>query len=55
MRSGEKILRAVAEELEHKFGTSHRTIQVEVEGCELSDMYCIMKVARSAAGKSHDH
>jgi len=55
VRSGENVLRAVAEELEHKFGISHSTIQVEVEGCEPNDMYCIMKVARSAAGKSHDH
>jgi len=55
VRSGENVLRAVAEELEHKFGISHSTIQVEVEGCEPNDMYCIMKVARSAAVKSHDH
>jgi cobalt-zinc-cadmium efflux system protein len=55
VRSGENVLRAVAEELEHTFGISHSTIQVEVEGCEPNDMYCIMKVARSAAGKSHDH
>jgi cobalt-zinc-cadmium efflux system protein len=55
VRSGENVLRAVSEELERKFGISHSTIQVEVEGCEPNDMYCIMKVARGAAGKSHDH
>jgi cobalt-zinc-cadmium efflux system protein len=55
VRSGENVLRAVAQELEHKFGISHSTIQVEVEGCDPNDMYCIMKVARSAARKSHDH
>ncbi|HVS80484.1 MAG TPA: hypothetical protein VHE60_01975 [Pyrinomonadaceae bacterium] len=55
VRSGENVLRAVAEEMEHKFGISHSTIQVEVEGCEPNDMYCVMKVARGAAGKSHDH
>jgi len=55
VRSGENVLRAVAEKLEHEFGISHSTIQVEVEGCEPNDMYCIMKVARSAAVKSHDH
>jgi cobalt-zinc-cadmium efflux system protein len=55
VRSGENVLRAVAEELEHKFGISHSTIQVEVEGCEPNDMYCIMKVARNSAVKSHDH
>ena len=51
VRSGENVLRAVAEALEHEFGISHSTIQVEVEGCEPNDMYCIMKVARGAAGK----
>jgi cobalt-zinc-cadmium efflux system protein len=55
VRSGENVLRAVAEELEHKFGIGHSTIQVEVEGCEPNDMYCVMKVARGAAAKSHDH
>ena len=48
VRSGENVLRAVAEALEHNFGISHSTIQVEVEGCEPNDMYCIMKVARHA-------
>jgi cobalt-zinc-cadmium efflux system protein len=55
VRSGENVLRAVAEKLEHELEISHSTIQVEVEGCEPNDMFCIMKVARSAAGKSHDH
>ena len=54
VRSGENVLRAVAEQLEHNFAISHSTIQVEVEGCEPNDMYCIMKVA-GRAGKSHDH
>ena len=34
VRSGENVLRAVTEELEHHFGIAHTTIQVEVEGCE---------------------
>jgi cobalt-zinc-cadmium efflux system protein len=55
VRSGENVLRAVAEQLEHNFGISHSTIQVEVEGCDPNDMYCIMKIARNAAAKSHDH
>jgi len=54
VRSGENVLRAVSEELEHKFEITHSTIQVEVEGCEPNDMYCIMKVA-GKAGKGHDH
>jgi cobalt-zinc-cadmium efflux system protein len=55
VRSGENVLRAVAEKLEHEFGISHSTIQIEVEGCEPNDMFCIMKVARGADGKSDDH
>jgi cobalt-zinc-cadmium efflux system protein len=55
VRSGENVLRAVAEELENNFGISHSTIQVEVEGCEPNDMYCIMKVAGSASAKEHAH
>ena len=54
VRSGENVLRAVAEELERKFEITHSTIQVEVEGCDPHDMYCIMQVARRAAGKSHE-
>lgn len=55
VRSGENVLRAVAEKLAKEFGISHSTIQVEVEGCEPNDMYCIMKVARSGGEKDHDH
>lgn len=55
VRSGENVLRAVAEEVEHKFEISHSTIQVEVEGCEPNDMFCIMKVARGAGSKDHNH
>lgn len=45
VRSGENVLRAVTEELEHNFGIAHTTIQVEVEGCEPNDMYCVKRVA----------
>ena len=45
VRSGENVLRAVTEELEHHFGVAHTTIQVEVEGCEPNDMYCIQRAA----------
>ncbi len=45
VRSGQNVLRAVAEELEHDFGITHTTIQVEAEGCEANDMYCLMKIA----------
>ena len=45
VRSGQQVLRAVAELLEHRFGITHTTVQVEVEGCEPNDMYCTMRHA----------
>jgi cobalt-zinc-cadmium efflux system protein len=45
VRSGENVLRAVTEELENNFGIAHTTIQVEVEGCDPDDMYCVKRVA----------
>jgi cobalt-zinc-cadmium efflux system protein len=45
VRSGENVLRVVTEELEHRFGITHTTIQVEVEGCEPNDMYCLLRTA----------
>jgi cobalt-zinc-cadmium efflux system protein len=45
VRSGEQVLRTVTKELEHNFGITHTTIQLEVEGCEPNDIYCVMKVA----------
>lgn len=50
VRSGENVLRAVTEELEHRFGIVHTTIQVEVEGCEPNDMYCIKRAAERRGG-----
>ena len=49
VRSGENVLRAVTEELEHHFGVAHTTIQVEVEGCEPNDMYCVKRTADAGA------
>lgn len=45
VRSGQQVLRAVAAELERRFHINHTTLQVEVEGCEPNDMYCVMKVS----------
>ena len=53
VRSGENVLRAVTEELKHRFGIVHTTIQVEVEGCEPDDMYCIKRAADVFI--AHDH
>ena len=52
VRSGEHVLRAVTEELEHNFGIAHTTIQVEIEGCEPNDMYCIKRATEHAS--EHD-
>jgi cobalt-zinc-cadmium efflux system protein len=54
VRSGENVLRGVTKELEHHFGITHSTIQVEVEGCDPNDMYCVMKLARRVVAKNHD-
>src|ERR1043165_5645748 len=45
IRSGQDVLRAVNDALAHNFGISHSTIQVEVEGCDPNDMYCIARAA----------
>ena len=40
VREGQQVLRAVVHEIEHHFQITHTTIQVEVEGCAVDDMYC---------------
>jgi cobalt-zinc-cadmium efflux system protein len=45
VRSGENVLRAVTEQLSRNFKIAHTTIQVEVEGCEPNDMYCVKRIA----------
>lgn len=49
IREGQQVLRAVVDELEHHFHITHTTVQVEVEGCDVDDMYC---VARKAAARA---
>jgi cobalt-zinc-cadmium efflux system protein len=41
VREGQQVLRAVVTDLRTRFHINHTTIQVEVEGCESNDMYCI--------------
>jgi len=55
VRSGQNVLRAVAETLEHDFGITHTTIQIEAEGCDPNDMYCLMKIAQEKVVTKHDH
>lgn len=45
VRSGQQVLRAVVELLDHQFGIGHATVQIEVEGCEANEMYCAMRSA----------
>ena len=40
IREGQQVLRAVVHEIEHRFQITHTTVQVEVEGCDATDMYC---------------
>ena len=41
IREGQQVLRAVVHDVEHEFHITHTTVQVEVEGCEADDMYCV--------------
>lgn len=44
VRSGENVLRGVTEQLRNNFAIYHTTIQVEVEGCDPNDMFCVQKI-----------
>jgi len=41
IREGQQVLRAVVHDIEHRFHITHTTVQVEVEGCEADDLYCV--------------
>jgi len=41
IREGQQVLRAVVHSIEHRFQITHTTVQVEVEGCDANDMYCM--------------
>lgn len=43
VRGGQQVLRAVVGELTRRFGISHTTVQVEVEGCEPDELYCVLR------------
>jgi cobalt-zinc-cadmium efflux system protein len=43
VREGQQVLRAVVDVLRRRFHITHTTVQVEVEGCEDNDMYCVAK------------
>ena len=48
VREGQQVLRAVVHEIDHRFSISHTTVQVEVEGCEANDMYCMGQKAAAS-------
>ena len=54
VRSGEQILKAVANTVKHDFGIAHTTIQVEVDGCEEDHMYCTLQASEDSH-EDHDH
>jgi cobalt-zinc-cadmium efflux system protein len=41
IREGQQVLRAVVRDIEERFHITHTTVQVEVEGCDATDMYCM--------------
>ena len=49
IREGQQVLRAVVHDLEHRFHITHATVQVEVEGCDADDMYCMGQHSRGAS------
>jgi cobalt-zinc-cadmium efflux system protein len=50
VREGQQVLRAVVHDIEHRFNITHTTVQVEVEGCDANDMYCMGQRTGHAAG-----
>jgi cobalt-zinc-cadmium efflux system protein len=53
--SGQQVLRAVIAALDNKFHINHTTVQVEVEGCEATDMYCKIHRSEHAHIGHHHH
>jgi cobalt-zinc-cadmium efflux system protein len=51
VREGQQVLRAVVHDIEHRFHITHTTVQVEVEGCDATDMYCM---GQHGASRSRD-
>ncbi len=49
VREGQQVLRAVVRDIEERFHITHTTVQVEVEGCDATDMYCGGQRSRTAA------
>jgi len=52
IREGQQVLRAVVHDIEHRFQITHTTVQVEVEGCDADDMYCMGQHSRNRPARS---
>jgi cobalt-zinc-cadmium efflux system protein len=52
IRDGKQVLRAVVSDIEHRFHITHTSVQVEVEGCDATDMSCMGSRARDTAERS---
>jgi cobalt-zinc-cadmium efflux system protein len=55
VREGQQILRKVVAELKSHFGINHTTVQVEVEGHESDEMYCVIQPTAEATHVGHHH
>lgn len=55
IREGQQILKSVVDELGHRFGINHTTVQIEVEGHEADEMYCTMRIRAGSAHVGHRH
>jgi len=49
IREGQQVLRAVVEDIQAQFHINHTTVQVEAEGCDANDMYCLGQRLRASA------
>jgi cobalt-zinc-cadmium efflux system protein len=52
IREGQQVLRSVVHDIEHRFHITHTTVQVEVEGCDADDMYCIGQRSATRSARS---
>jgi cobalt-zinc-cadmium efflux system protein len=52
VREGQQVLRAVVDDIERRFHITHTPVQVEVEGCDATDMYCTGQRSVGAAHRS---
>ena len=50
---GQQVLRAVVQDIHHRFHINHTTVQVEAEGCDANDMYCVGQRVRTTSSTSH--